>query len=126
MKERELWRKLRDELKDTWMLDRIESGVSPGFPDVIAIYRKTGKVCFIELKTWKGANVIPKYGALHTSQREWHMRATKANANNYLLGVTKRDVYYIGQPDGMNFIEWIHLHELKDVEEILLKGVNYV
>ncbi len=121
MRERELWRQLRDTLKSDWLLYRIESSITPGFPDVVAIYKETGIVCFIELKAWKGANVIPMKGAMHTSQNEWHMAARKADANNYVLGITKAGTYHIGQPDGMNFIKWMRLYELKDIKEVLLK-----
>ncbi|MCH7928831.1 MAG: hypothetical protein IID03_12760, partial [Candidatus Dadabacteria bacterium] len=85
--ESDLWKKLKAVIKKDFLAYRIESSVTPGFPDVVLIDRYNSVVYFIELKKWKSVGHTPQFGNVKTSQRNVHAALRKSGANNYVLGV---------------------------------------
>ena len=121
LRESALWKSLKQALPDI-QLYRIESSITPGFPDVIGVDKKTAEVYFIELKAWKSVGHTPQFGNTKTSQRIFHTQLRKIGANNYILGVNGVGKYYIGQFDGMNSIDWVYVEKLEDLLQFLRKG----
>ncbi len=124
-RESDLWKKLKAVVKKDFLAYRIESSITPGFPDVVLIDRTNGEVHFVELKKWKSIGHTPQFGNVKTSQRNVHAALRKANANNYVLGINSVGKYYIGQFDGMNSIDWTYIKKLEDVLQFLRKDKQH-
>ena len=122
--ESDLWKKLKAVIKKDFLAYRIESSVTPGFPDVVLIDRYNSVVYFIELKKWKSIGHTPQFGNIKTSQRNVHAALRKVGANNYILGINGVGKYYIGQFDGNNSIDWAYLKKLEDILQFLRKEIN--
>jgi len=123
LRESLLWKTLKKALPEI-LFYRIESGITPGFPDVIGIDKQTAEVYFIELKAWKSIGHTPQFGNVKTSQRNVHADLRKVGANNYVLGINSVGKYYIGQFDGMNSINWVYVEKLGDLLQFLRKETN--
>lgn len=119
MRESDFWKKVKQVLYKDFLTYRIESSVTPGFPDVVAIHRKTAAVYFIELKSWKSTRLTPMHGSLTTAQRNFHTNVRKVGANNFVIGIDGNRVCWIAQPDGINYVNWVRIHELQDITVFL-------
>ncbi len=100
LKERKLWKKIKPILAKNYYAYRIESSITPGFPDVVLINKHNGDVFLLELKAWRSTSHIPMFGGMSTSQRAFHADIRKTGANNFVLAIDGNDHYYIFQPDG--------------------------
>ena len=124
MNESRVWQALKESLNDYWLLYRIESSITPGFPDVIAFHKMSQRTFYIELKSWKSSTILPTFGALSTVQRNWHSIARKYGMNNFVFAVDLNGHYYLGQPDGMNPVKWTRIRDITILADELLNWRN--
>ena len=119
LRERALWKTIKPILNACFYAYRIESSVTPGFPDVVLINKNTAEVYFVELKALRNKSHIPAHGGLSTSQRNFHTAARTSGANNFVLALDGNDHYYIYQPDGVNPIKPSRITDIKRLCTIL-------
>lgn len=105
MSEDALWRYVRGKLLPPGThATRIESRVSPGFPDVHYVYR--GQSGTLELKFLRKKK--PPFGdeGLNLEQRIWHREADSAGATAYLIAEITPRIYIIKGSSAEVFNEW--------------------
>ena len=79
--ETNFWKTLKKYLDaGNYIVSRLESYVTPGFPDCLVYHKETGFFT-IELKVVNSSNKV----VLSPFQIAWNMRHALANANSYIL-----------------------------------------
>ena len=120
LKERKLWKTIKPVLEKVFHAYRIESSITPGFPDVVLIHKKRGNIFLLELKSWRSSSHVPTFGGLSTTQRNFHTNARMAGVNNFVIAINNNNEYYIFQPDGVNPINATIIRNIKGLSSILL------
>ena len=79
--ETNFWKSLKTLLDDgSYIVSRLESYVTPGFPDCLVYHKQTGFFT-VELKVVNSSNKV----VLSPFQIAWNMRHALSNANSYIL-----------------------------------------
>jgi hypothetical protein len=79
--ETNFWKSLKKYLDaGNYIVSRLESYVTPGFPDCLVYHKQTGFFT-VELKVVNSSNKV----VLSPFQIAWNMRHALANANSYIL-----------------------------------------
>ena len=79
--ETSFWKTLKEYLnRGDYIVSRLESYVTPGFPDCLVYHRKTGFFT-VELKVVNSSTKV----VLSPFQIAWNMRHTTAGAQSYIL-----------------------------------------
>jgi hypothetical protein len=100
MIESRVWGKFQRELSDSFLLERIENHISPGFPDVGLLHLTTREAGYVELKSRDTGHWVSRHQAL------WLRRYKAAGGRCAIItGSTDNYFHYIRVESTYEWVE---------------------